>query len=253
MAGDDPSSGTGPSVGGEAERPGPGDGERERPERIDASAGSGGAAPRPGSVRFNSAEWLAWERERVRRARGGDRAAFGELYKAFASPLFAQILVPRLGNHAAAEDVLAETFRTLLERLDQFDDQGTSIWFWLVRIAVNRATDMHRGRARTTRALVSFEGLLAPVLESPPTPRDHAERRSDLVALSGKVATVLERINPRYRRALELRFLEDRARQECADVLEMKLGTFDVLLLRAVRAFRAAWTEEMGPDPSEET
>ena len=108
--------------------------------------------------------------------------------------------------------------------------------------------DMHRGRARTQRALVSFEGLLAPVLEGPPTPRDHAERASDLAELSSRVVDVLGKINPRYRRALELRFLEDRSRQECADALEMKLGTFDVLLLRAVRAFRAAWT---GSPPEE--
>ncbi|MCC6766728.1 MAG: sigma-70 family RNA polymerase sigma factor [Deltaproteobacteria bacterium] len=221
---------------------------RDEPKPERPTGGNEAGPPRPGSVRFNSPEWLAWERERVARARTGDRVAFGELYRAFASPLFAQVLVPRLGNQAAAEDVLAETFRTLLERLGQFDDQGTSIWFWLVRIAVNKATDMHRGRARRTRALVSFEGLLAPVLEAPPTPRDLTERASDLAALSGRVAEVLGRINPRYRRALEMRFLEERSRQECADALDMKLGTFDVLLLRAVRSFRTAWGAEGGDE-----
>lgn len=221
---------------------------RDEPKAEQPLGGGGGETPKPGGVRFNSPEWLAWEREKVARARGGDRAAFGQLYRAFAAPLFAQVLMPRLGNHAAAEDVLAETFRTLLERLDQFDDQGTSIWFWLVRIAVNKATDMHRGRARKSRALVTFEGLLAPVLESPPTPRDVAERASDLAELSGRVAEALGRINPRYRRALEMRFLHERSRQECADALDMKLGTFDVLLLRAVRSFRVAWGVEGGAD-----
>ena len=52
---------------------------------------------------------------------------------------------------------------------------------------------------------------------------------------------VLAAISPRYRRAIELRFLEDRPREQCAALLEVKLGTFDVLLLRALRAFRQAW------------
>ena len=78
---------------------------------------------------------------------------------------------------------------------------------------------------------------------------------------SGKTAAfgigLLEQINPRYRRAIELRLLEDRERQACADALEIKLGTFDVLLLRAVRAFRAEWEslhrEEGGTKEEEET
>ena len=55
---------------------------------------------------------------------------------------------------------------------------------------------------------------------------------------------MLARLNPRYRRALELRFFEERSRQECAAALEVKLGTFDVLLLRALRAFRKEWDHD---------
>jgi RNA polymerase sigma-70 factor (ECF subfamily) len=52
---------------------------------------------------------------------------------------------------------------------------------------------------------------------------------------------VLERLNDRYRRAIELRFLEELSRESCAAALDVKLGTFDVLLLRALRAFRKDW------------
>ena len=37
-----------------------------------------------------------------------------------------------------------------------------------------------------------------------------------------------------------LRLLEDRSREECATVLEVKVGTLDVLLFRACKSFRAA-------------
>jgi RNA polymerase sigma-70 factor (ECF subfamily) len=78
-------------------------------------------------------------------------------------------------------------------------------------------------------------------LPPPATPRDEVERAEAETQLRARVREVLERINPRYRRAIELRLLEDRERQACADEMAVKLGTFDVLLLRAVRSFRAEW------------
>lgn len=190
---------------------------------------------------FGSEAWRARERALLRRASDGDRAAVAELYRAFAPRLYRTVLMPRLGNPQAAEDALSETFRTALEKLEQFDDTGVSIYFWLSRIAVNKATDMHRVKARTKRALTSFEDLLAPLRGSAPRPEKELARAEREEQLKDAVATVLARINPRYARAIELRFLEDKSRPECAEAMDVKLGTFDVLVLRALRAFRKEW------------
>jgi RNA polymerase sigma-70 factor (ECF subfamily) len=192
------------------------------------------------------------ERDLVQRARNGERDAIAALYRAFASRIYSRVLMPRLGNAQAAEDALSETFRTALERLDQFGDQGVSIYFWLSRIAVNKATDMHRVKARTRRALASFEDLLAPLRPSSPRPERQLEDAERAVHLRENVGTVLDRINPRYRRAIELRFLEDKTREDCAASMEVKLGTFDVLLLRALRAFRKEWDELVGTSGARE-
>lgn len=190
---------------------------------------------------FNSRRWLRWERRCLERASRGDRQAFAALYEAFAEPLFARVLMPRLGNRQAAEDALSETFRTLLERMDRYEDQGVSLWYWLSRVASNKAMDMHRVKQRTARALANFDGLLAPLRERAPQPGELGDAEAELEAVRGAVRTILERINPRYRRAIELRFLEERTREQCAAGLEVKLGTFDVVLLRALRAFRREW------------
>jgi RNA polymerase sigma-70 factor (ECF subfamily) len=195
---------------------------------------------------LNSEAWLSRERELLTRARRGERDAVAALYRAFASRIYASVLMPRLGNPQAAEDALSETFRTALERLDTFDDHGVSIYFWLSRIAVNKATDMHRVKARTRRALTSFEDLLAPLRPSAPRPERELEAREHESHLRETVAAVLERINPRYRRAIALRFLEDKSRPQCAQAMDVKLGTFDVLLLRALRAFRTEWESIVG-------
>jgi len=197
---------------------------------------------------LNSRERLRWEKRCLRRAREGDRAAFAELYEAYADRLFRRVLMPRLGNRQAAEDALSETFRTLLEKMDDFEHKGVSVFFWLSRIAVNKATDMHRVKGRTSRALTSFEGLLAPLRTGPGNPGEDVEEHEEQRRVEAAVGDVLGRINPRYRRAIELRFMDERSRQECADALEVKLGTFDVLVLRALRAFRKEWEAAVGAE-----
>jgi RNA polymerase sigma-70 factor (ECF subfamily) len=185
-------------------------------------------------------EQRRWEHACVQRARAGEREAFAALYRAFAPKLYEQVLVPKLGDARAAEDALSETFRTLLEQLHELETEQRSLWPWLCRVASNKAIDMHRKRARTQRALVSFEGQLAPLMEQSDVAQDF-ELHSDRAALQGAVASVLEALNPRYRRAIELRFIEEHGRERCAELMALKLGTFDVLLLRALRAFRHAW------------
>lgn len=175
----------------------------------------------------------------------------GELYEAFAPSLFSKILLPRLGDRDAAEDALAETFRTALERLDRFEYRGLSIWYWLSRIAVNKATDMHRVRSRTSRALSNFESLVAPIWQKPEAPDEPSERKEHAQKIKDAIEQVLERINERYRRAIELRFFEEKSRQECADMMKVKLGTFDVLVLRALRAFRRQWESTINAEPEE--
>jgi RNA polymerase sigma-70 factor (ECF subfamily) len=155
--------------------------------------------------------------------------------------LYRRILLPRLGDRAAAEDALAETFRAAFERLETFEQRDKSIRSWISRIAVNKVTDMYRARAVSGRALSSFEALVGPLVEPMIAPEDALAERRDIEWVRSAVQEALGRITPRYRTAIQLRFFEDRTRQDCAESLDVKLGTFDVLLLRALRAFRKEW------------
>ncbi len=181
----------------------------------------------------------------MERARSGDPSAFGELYDTYAPLLYRRVLLPRLANEQAAEDALSETFRTAMERLDRFELRKVSIYHWLSRIAHNKAMDMHRARAVTGRRLNDLQGMLSPLL----VPQDAADELLELVTEASEIKSLvrrtLEALNPRYRRAIELRFFEERTREDCARSLNVKLGTFDVVLLRALRAFRGAWDETL--------
>ncbi len=184
---------------------------------------------------------LRWETQVLARARRGDRQAWGELYEAYAKRLFARVLLPKLGNHAAAEDALAETFRTAIERVAQFEPRGASIYFWLSRIASNKAVDMHRARGVTGRAIANLETQLIPLLDAPVTPDGAVEIRDQYLTVRARITTCLEQLNPRYRLAIELRFFRELSREACAEELQVRLGTFDVVLLRALKALRKQW------------
>jgi RNA polymerase sigma factor (sigma-70 family) len=191
------------------------------------------------TVSFADPTWLAQERQSLDAHRRGDRRALDRLFEAYAEALYRRVLLPRLGDPTAAEDALAETFRKALQRLDGYEDRGRGLWPYLATIAANEAIDVFRERARRRRALVRFEALLAPLADeqTPPGPDEEPDR----ARVRAAVDEVLGAINPRYRRAIELRFLQERSREDCAAAMEVKLGTFDVLLLRALRAFRQAW------------
>jgi len=65
---------------------------------------------------------------------------------------------------------------------------------------------------------------------------EHRDRQAARV----KVEEALSRIHPRYARAIRLRVLEERSREEVARELDVSPATFDVVLHRAMQSLRKA-------------
>jgi RNA polymerase sigma factor (sigma-70 family) len=174
----------------------------------------------------------------IERLKQGDRSAAATLFEWFADGLYRRIILPRLPNRELAEDVLKDTFRLALERIEQFHPQGKSIFFWLRRIAVNRAMDVHRAHKRARGLLNQKDATIERTMSPPPPPPDHAPQQAELKIQIGQS---LEMLNPRYAQALRLRLLEDRDRAECAEMMDVTVGNFDVILHRACKAFREVY------------
>ena len=191
------------------------------------------------------AEATRLERERlaIERARAGDPSALEPVLAAHAEALFSSVILPRLGDRALAEDILRDTFVTAIEKIDSFTWQGRSIFFWLRRIALHRVIDAHRQRGRS-RALVEALAVEVEADGAAEAAADEAliaeqDRRRALARIEAAMATLPER----YARAIRLRLVEERPRAECAEALGVEVGNFDVILFRAVRAFRKAYGE----------
>lgn len=180
------------------------------------------------------------ERQVVARLLQGDRAAAGQLYAWYGDRLYRQAILPRLPNRELAEDVLKDTFRLALERIETYRPSDRSIFFWLRRIAINRAIDVHRARQQRNRLEDADRIDLAierSMSEPPPAP----DRAPEVDETRQQVEQALDLLNPRYAEALRMRLIEDRDREECADAMGVKVGNFDVIFHRACKAFRKVW------------
>ncbi len=183
---------------------------------------------------------IADERTVVGRLKQGDREAAGTLYAWYGDCLFREVILPRLPVRELAEDVLRDTFRLLLERIEQYQpEENKSIYFWIRRIAINRATDVWRAWQRTRRLeeAVEAETRIHGEAQAPDDGVELDQRRSAIQA-------ALTLLNPRYAEALKLRLLDDLEREECATRLGVTVGNFDVILHRACAAFRKVYTPD---------
>ena len=81
------------------------------------------------------------ERAVILRLQQGDRSAVATLYGWYGDLVWRQAILPVLPNRELAEDCLREAFRMVLERIDTWNDQGRSIFFWLRMVARNKAMD----------------------------------------------------------------------------------------------------------------
>jgi RNA polymerase sigma factor (sigma-70 family) len=183
-------------------------------------------------------EPLPDERSVVAKAAAGDRRAFEQIYRAYAPTLFSYVLVPMLGDRDDAQDCLRETFLSAYRHLGNFTWQDGGLYPWLKTMAKNKARDLLRASGRRQKLRGAFEEHLGGA--GAPEPKNPAEEELQRSALRVRIEAVLGELNPRYATVLKMRLLEDRPREECAAALDVKLGTLDVLLFRACKAFRAA-------------
>jgi RNA polymerase sigma-70 factor (ECF subfamily) len=178
---------------------------------------------------------LEEERVVIERIKKGEREAFSILYSWYGERLFRREILPRQPNKELAEDCLRDTFRTALEKIEQFRFQNQSIYTWLRRIGINKAMDSHR-RYKRDRALADkLKG------ETPQTPYPAPDHQRDLLDLKRMVGLSMDKMNPRYAKAQQLRLILEHSRQECADIFDITLNSFDVLLHRAAKAFREVY------------
>ena len=186
---------------------------------------------------------LEEEQRQVEEAQAGNLDAMRPILERYAQPLYGTVILPRLGDAASAEDVLRDTLATAVEKIKRFTWQGKSIYPWLRQIAINKVFDVHRQAKRSRRLADAMVHEVA--IETDPDTHADAQLIADQERAThrARIDDAMGQLAERYRTAIELRLVQELSREECAKRLSVTVGTFDVLLFRAVRSFRKHFGE----------
>jgi RNA polymerase sigma-70 factor (ECF subfamily) len=178
----------------------------------------------------------------VRKAQGGDRAAFEEMVRRTSRLVFARLYL-ETGDAHRAEDLLQDALLRAYRALSELREPG-QFRTWLLSIAQNVLTDSARREARQKRAEPPRAGLgaLAGVPGPEPPPVEEAARAE----LRERVLDVLRALPEEYRLPLTLRYLAGADYATIETQLGLSNGALRGLLHRGLKLLRARLGPEFG-------
>ncbi len=153
---------------------------------------------------------------------------FDALYRESRDDVFAYAAT-LLHDRTAAEDVTAQAFERAYRRRSRYDARRGSPRAWLFGIARNAALDELRRRKRAATADM-------PEPQSEPGPDEAAQ----LAAQRDAVRAALNRLQPRDREVIALKYHAELSNTELADVLGVSPTNAGTLLHRAMTKLREA-------------
>ncbi len=166
---------------------------------------------------------VADDRHLVELSLAGDHTAFEYLFNRYRDAIY-RLLVQRLGGTGDADDLLQETFIKVFINLHRYRPDYT-FGQWVYTIARNTFVDFVRRRQEELSIDERFTSPASPM----PTPEEsviNLQKRSE-------IERCLERLAPRYRRLIVMRFFEEYSYEEIAAKLAMPLGTVKTQIHRA--------------------
>lgn len=169
----------------------------------------------------------------IAQARSGSPEAWGELYRRFAPAIF-RFCRRALPAREDAEDATTEIFIKVREKIGQYD-ASRPFNAWLYKVAANHCWDLLR-RRRIRQDLETGEIEDLPLEHPDP---GQLERLLQEQTSQG-VRRALEKLPPRARMALVLRYYAEMSYDEIAEALGVRRPFVGVLLLRARHQLRQA-------------
>ena len=173
------------------------------------------------------------DRQLVESYQAGDTDAFAELVRGHGASLLGHAM-RKLGDRAAAEDAVQETFVRAYRALPRFDGDYR-LGPWLHRILANVCADEGNRRRREAD---KFDRFAADPFAADLAPGVEDELGLDLD--TSELADVLASLPPSYREALNLRFVQELPYDEVARVAGVSEENARARVSRARNAARSA-------------
>lgn len=169
----------------------------------------------------------------VQRALSGEERAFSKLYDLYFAKIY-RFIYYRVNHREAAEDLAAETFIRVWEKLGEIEEPR-SFSGWLYQIARNLVIDYYRSR-RPTLDLTILENILeyeSKIIE-----------QADLDFQEKALLKALNKLSPNEALVIKLKFLDELENHEIAKILNKSEGAIRVIQHRAILELKKLLQEE---------
>lgn len=167
----------------------------------------------------------------VERARNGEQKAFAELLSKYRDSINYMVL-KMVHNRDDADDITIEAFGKAFSNLDKYTpDYAFSTWMY--KIATNNTIDFIRKKRFQTLSL-DYENEdnlnLSEIVKA-----DIADPEEKFIKNQRAIILreIIEKLNPKYRKLIQLRYFDELAYEEIAQELNIPLGTVKAQLFRA--------------------
>ena len=163
-----------------------------------------------------------------------DQKAYAELMYRYRDSIFFMLL-KMVNNKDDAEDLTIEAFGKAFNRLNQYAP-NYAFSTWLFKIASNNCIDFIRRKKNNATLSIdkpfdNGEGdeLTIDLRSESLDPEEKIIRKQKMLMMR----EVVEKLKPRYRKLVELRYFQELSYEEISIQLELPLGTVKAQLFRA--------------------
>jgi RNA polymerase sigma factor (sigma-70 family) len=182
----------------------------------------------------NLSDKALYDYKLVKRAlEDADQKAYAELMGRYRDSVY-YMLLKMVNNKDDAEDLTVEAFGKAFKRLNQYTP-NFAFSTWLFRIATNNCIDFIRRKRKNTfsidQPIQDDEGgeMVMDLRSEALDPEEHIMKKQKVMMLR----ELVEKLKPRYKTLIEMRYFQELSYEEIADQLELPLGTVKAQLFRA--------------------
>ena len=167
----------------------------------------------------------------VKLAVDGDEQAYAELMDRYRDAIY-YMLLKMVNNKNDAEDLTIEAFGKAFKSIQQYTPKY-AFSTWLFKIATNNCIDFIRKQKANLISIDQAEEedeMGPPPLQSAGLDPEEDMIKNQKVDL---MRTVVDKLKPRYRNLIKLRYFKEYSYEEIAEELNLPLGTVKAQLYRA--------------------
>jgi len=172
------------------------------------------------------------EQELVRQAQAGNQLALSELVNRYSMRIY-HLGLRLTGTEQDAEDVLQETFLTMLKKIRQFQGKS-SFYTWLYRVAINISLRKLKSKPRKYQHVSLDDPNIGKISSFPG--EEWPDISFDIVRekhFKEKLDKAIEELPDIYKTVFILRDLHELSTDETSKILQISVSNTKIRLMRA--------------------